>query len=77
MTSITCARCRRQASPMESCDFGGALGKKILANTCPACWQEWEAQRVIVINEYRLNLGNPQHYDTLMRNMKQFLMLPE
>ncbi|MGD2063199.1 MAG: Fe(2+)-trafficking protein [Nitrospirota bacterium] len=77
MTTITCSRCRQQASPMESCDFGGALGEKILANTCPACWKEWEAQRVIVINEYRLNLGNPQHFDTLMRNMKQFLMLPE
>lgn len=77
MPNITCARCHRQSPPMDSCDFGGTLGEKILANTCPACWNEWEAQRVIVINEYRLNLGNPQHYDTLMRNMKQFLMLPE
>ncbi len=76
MSTITCSRCGQTAEPMTSCDFGGALGETLLANTCPACWKEWEGQRVIVINEYRLNLGNPDHFATLMRAMKEFLNLP-
>ncbi len=77
MATITCSRCGATAEPMAECDLGGKLGETILAHTCPACWKQWEQQRVMVINEYRLNLGNPAHFDTLLRAMKEFLRLPE
>jgi Fe-S cluster biosynthesis and repair protein YggX len=52
------------------------LGRRIQDSICPTCWQEWLRQQVILINEYRLNLVDPQARVALEGQMRQFLNLP-
>jgi len=75
MTTVTCRRCGQSREALEKAPFRGALGEKILASTCPSCWTEWRANQTIIINEYRLSLGDPKSQERLDREMKTFLNL--
>jgi Fe-S cluster biosynthesis and repair protein YggX len=55
--------------------LGGKLGTLIQENVCPRCWEEWDHYQVILLNEYRLNLAIPQHYEALIQEMKRFFLL--
>ena len=57
--------------------LGGKLGTEILDNICADCWTAWDDQQIKLINEYRLNLGIPQHNQMLQREMKLFFKLIE
>ena len=74
-SEITCARCGKTAAAAEDVPYGGALGEEIRAKTCGACWEEWLAQEVMVINELRLNFMDPKSQDILMQHLRDFLKL--
>lgn len=38
-------------------------------------WRQWMDQQLKIINEYRLNLGDPSSRDVLERAARQFLQL--
>jgi Fe-S cluster biosynthesis and repair protein YggX len=40
-----------------------------------ACWDEWKETQVKLINEYRLNVVDPKHFERLMQEMRTFLNL--
>ena len=75
--SITCTRCGADSEPLPQAPMPTATGREILAHVCPSCWQEWLRTQVIYINEYRLNLIDPQVRAQLEREMRRFLNLPE
>jgi Fe-S cluster biosynthesis and repair protein YggX len=54
----------------------GELGQLIQASVCPACWQEWLRVQVMIINEYRLSLQDPQTRTVLTQHLREFLHLP-
>jgi len=72
---IICARCGEKTDGMGKSPYVGELGKKILDQTCPKCWQEWIKQQVIIINDFKLVPFMPQHRATLEQHMKEFLKL--
>lgn len=55
--------------------LGGKLGEEIQRKICAPCYAEWEEMQVIILNEYRLNLAIPQHYEVLIGEMRRFLNL--
>ena len=75
--SFTCKRCGAGQPQLEKKPLGGKLGAEVLANICGNCWSEWDAMQIKIINEYRLNLAVPQHFDMLVDEMKNFLRLKE
>ena len=72
---IECARCGRSAASPSDVPYGGELGEEIRRRTCAACWDEWLAQEVMVINELRLNFMDPESQDVLVRHLREFLNL--
>jgi Fe-S cluster biosynthesis and repair protein YggX len=72
---IECARCGRTAAPPADVPYGGELGEEIRSRTCAACWDEWLAAEVMVINELRLNFMDPKSQDVLTRHLREFLAL--
>ncbi len=74
---ITCTRCGRQAEtiPPHRVPFAGPAKERLLSAICAECWKEWEGVEVKVINEYRLNLVDPQHREMLQRACFDFLKL--
>ncbi len=62
---------------MEAKPLGGTLGEEVLERVCQNCWNEWDEVQLKIINEYRLNLAVPQHYDMLVDELKNYLCLKE
>ncbi|MHB1285493.1 MAG: Fe(2+)-trafficking protein [Leptospirales bacterium] len=75
MAVIHCKRCGADAEGLESPPFPSAFGKEVQDSICKVCWSAWEDMRIKVINEYRLNLGTPEHRNMLVNITREFLNL--
>lgn len=77
MADVTCARCGKTAEGLERPPLPGDAGTAVQARVCRACWREWLAMQVKVINEYRLSPAEPEHFEFLVTQMRAFLNLEE
>ena len=77
MPQVTCSRCGSAAEGLDQAPLPGGVGDQLLAQTCPACWKQWLAEQVRLINEYRLSPVNPEHFDFLVKEMKGYLKIRE
>ena len=75
MAEVTCTRCRQTAEKLEKPPIRGKIGQEIFDNVCKGCWDEWAAGEIMLINEYRLNLADPEHRKMLYQHMHQFFSL--
>lgn len=75
MADITCSRCGKTAPQMEKAPLRGKIGMEIHASGCQECWNEWAQGEVMIINEYRLNLADPEHRQVLYDHMRQFFSI--
>lgn len=75
--TITCARCGATAAALPSPPLPTAVGREIHGRTCPSCWKAWLATQIMIINEYRLNLVDPEVRRRLEVEMRRFLCLGE
>src|SRR5436190_19255760 len=74
--TITCRRCNQSVPGFAAPPVPGASGAELLENTCPSCFKDWMNTEVMIINEYRLDLGVPRNQDLLNQEMARFLNLP-
>jgi Fe-S cluster biosynthesis and repair protein YggX len=51
----------------------GDLGQQIYHNISKHAWQMWLAHQTMLINEYRLNMLEPEARDFLVAEMQKFL----
>lgn len=73
---VKCAKLNREAPGLDKPPFSGELGQQIFDHVSAEAWNEWKDDMMIkVINEYRLNLVEAEHYDKLLAQMKIFLNL--
>jgi len=75
MAEVRCSRCGSTAPGLDRPPLPGEPGRLVQRHTCRACWDEWKGTQVKLINEYRLNVVNPDHYDRLVREMRTWLNL--
>jgi Fe-S cluster biosynthesis and repair protein YggX len=73
--TIICSRCGSESEAMAQPPMPTALGTEVQRHVCPGCWREWLRAQVMLINEYRLNLVDPQARATLEGQMRTFLNL--
>ncbi len=73
-----CSRCGKkgEAPPAGNVPFPEAVKRKVLESVCASCWKEWEEIEVRVINEYRLNLLDPEHRAALVSACLEYLNVP-
>jgi Fe-S cluster biosynthesis and repair protein YggX len=72
---IKCSRCGAHVQAMDKPPIPNETGREVQENVCAACWQEWLRTQVMLINEYRLNLIDPQVRVALEGQMREFLHL--
>ncbi|HEY7529453.1 MAG TPA: Fe(2+)-trafficking protein [Gemmatimonadota bacterium] len=72
---MTCARCGRTAEALPFPPYPDELGALIQRRICPACWSECLRRQTMVINEYRLDLLDPQAQEILTQDAIEFLGL--
>ena len=73
MPDISCTRCGQTREGFERPPFPGAVGTRIVAGICRACWGDWLKQQTMLINHYGLNVMDPQARQFLTKNMDAFL----
>jgi Fe-S cluster biosynthesis and repair protein YggX len=57
---------------MDFQPWPGETGERVLAEICQNCWQEWMGVQTKIINEYRLNVLDPEHAGALRKQMAVF-----
>jgi len=76
-SGFKCSRCGRPDDPLDRPPFKGAVGLKIGANVCKACWRDWIAMGTKVINELGLQLSSPEAQSAYDMHMIEFLQLED
>ena len=77
MAQVQCVRCGSLGEAITESLFLGKLEAQVKADICAPCWAEWVKMRVMVINEYRVNLGEESGRALLREQMLSFLKLPK
>lgn len=77
MASVQCVKCGKEEEPITDTLFMGKLEAEIKAKVCKSCWKQWEGMRVMVINEYQVNLGEESGRELVKKQMRAFLNLGE
>ncbi len=73
MAEIQCTRCGKTGQQIAFPPFNNDLGKRIQAEICQTCWNEWLARQTMLINHYGLNLRDPEARKFLTQNTEAFL----
>ncbi len=77
MARVQCIRCNNPGEGITEPLYLGRLESQVKANICAACWAEWVKMRVMVINEYHVNLGDESGRNLVKEQMLAFLKLPK
>ena len=75
MAEVTCSRCGNTAAGLDQAPLPGRVGELVRDQVCAACWREWLAMQIKIINEYRLSPVEPRHFDFLLAQLKAFVNL--
>jgi Fe-S cluster biosynthesis and repair protein YggX len=70
---IYCQKLKEELPALSFQPYPGALGARILLEISEKAWQMWLAHQTTLINEYRLNLLDPESRKFLRTEMEKFL----
>ena len=74
--TITCLRCKQTGPGLPEAPLPPPWGDELLAGTCPGCFHDWMGTEIMIINEYKLDLGVQRNQDLLNLEMARYLNLP-
>lgn len=73
---VQCLKFGKEMPGLEKPPFPGETGQKIYDSISADAWKQWrDDMQIKVLNEYRLNMGDPKDYETLVKQMMLFLNL--
>lgn len=76
--TVICSKLGKESPGLTAPPFSGELGEEIFNRVSVEAWSMWKDNMMIkVINEYRLNLADAEHYNVLLEQMKAFLNLTD
>lgn len=74
--TVMCAKLKKELPGLEKPPFPGEIGQKIYDSVSAEVWNAWKSDMQIkVLNEYRLNMGDPKDYQVLVDQMMLFIGL--
>jgi Fe-S cluster biosynthesis and repair protein YggX len=70
---VFCVKFQREMEGLDEVPFDGhPLGQKIYDNVSKQAWKMWVERMKMIMNEYRLNLGNPEAQEFLLKQMEEY-----
>ena len=70
---VHCVKFQRDMAGLDEVPFEGhPLGQRIYENVSKEAWKLWLEHMKILMNEYRLNLGDPKAQEFLLKQMEQY-----
>ena len=73
---LRCVRTGRVGKVMSFKPFEDAVGDYMMTHVSQESWEAWMEMSIKVINELRLDLGDPKHQAMYEHHMQDFLKLP-
>lgn len=77
MRMIFCQKLQKETEGLERSPYPGALGERIFLNISKEAWKQWQQRQIMYINEYRLNMLDPNAHKLLADEMEKFLFSDE
>ncbi|MCB0317688.1 MAG: oxidative damage protection protein [Bdellovibrionales bacterium] len=76
--TVHCKKLKEELPGLAKPPFPGEIGEQIFNNISAKAWSMWvDDFQIKVLNEYRLNMGDPKDYQALVEQMLLFLNLQE
>lgn len=71
--TVFCVKFQREMPGLDEAPFDThPLGQRIFENVSKEAWKLWVERMKMVMNEYRLNLANPEHQEFLLKQMEEY-----
>ena len=71
--SVFCVKFQKEMPGLDEVPFDNhPLGQKIYEQVSKEAWKMWLEQMKMIMNEYRLNLGNPESQEFLLKQMDDY-----
>ncbi len=71
--TVHCAVLKREAEGLERPPHPGPLGQRIFENVSLEGWKQWLQRLAMIINENKLNTGDPASMKIIEQHMLGFL----
>jgi Fe-S cluster biosynthesis and repair protein YggX len=70
---VFCVKFRKEMEGLDEPPFDNhPLGQRIYENVSKEAWRLWVETMKMIMNEYRLNLGNRQAQEFLLKQMEEY-----
>ena len=70
---VFCVKLQRELPGLDEVPFDGhPLGQRIYENVSKEAWRQWVEHMKMIMNEYRLNLGQPEAQEFLLKQMEEY-----
>ncbi len=70
---VQCVKLKKELPGLDESPFDGhPLGQRIYDNVSKEAWLMWVEHQKMIMNEYRLNLGNQEAQEFLLKQMEEF-----
>jgi Fe-S cluster biosynthesis and repair protein YggX len=69
---VFCVKFQRELAGLDEIPFDNPLGQRIYENVSKEAWRLWLEHMKILMNEYRLNLGDPRAQEFLLKQMEEY-----
>jgi Fe-S cluster biosynthesis and repair protein YggX len=71
--TVFCAKLQKELPGLDETPFDNhPLGKRIYENVSKEAWRQWVEHMKMIMNEYRLNLANPEAQEFLLKQMEEY-----
>ena len=68
--TVLCAKFQAEKQGLDNPPFKGPIGQLIYDRVSQEAWAQWrDDMQIKVLNEYRLNMGDPNDYAVLVKQM--------
>ena len=67
-----CVKLQKELPGLSEPPFDNPLGQRIFENVSQDAWKMWVDRMKMIMNEYRLNLGNPESQEFLLKQMEEY-----
>ncbi|MBU2882481.1 oxidative damage protection protein [Psychrosphaera sp. B3R10] len=71
--TVFCEYLKKDAPGLDFQLYPGEVGTRIFNNISKEAWAEWQKKQVMLINEHKLSMINPEHREFLETSMIGFL----
>ena len=70
---VFCEFLKKEAEGLDFQLYPGETGTKIFNHISKEAWQQWQKKQVMMINEHKLSMIDPEHRKLLEETMVGFL----